>query len=389
MKQIQVADLGELITGSTPPSKEMHLFGGDVPFLTPSDMTFDDRVVRTSRTVSADGASRFRTRLLPADAVAVVCIGATIGKICMTKERCLTNQQINSIVVDQSEYSPSYVYYLMLTMTERLKGTATGAATPILNKSAFGSLEITVPGLLVQNKIGSYLRYFDDLIENNRRRIEILEEMARLLYREWFVHFRFPGHEDVELVDSDLGPIPEGWEVAELGSVAKFVSGNAKTKAAYVDEGYTAFSASGPDGKLETYDVEGHGVVMSVVGAHCGKTFRASGRWSSIANTLKILSLDDLSHAWLYLATIDPRIWPRRGSAQPFVSINDARSVRVLVPTPIVRRRFENSVRPLFRLVDNLVLQNDILKEARDLLLPRLVSGELDVSELNLELVEA
>ena len=61
---------------------------------------------------------------------------------------------------------------------------------------------------------------FDDLIENNRRRIEILEEMARLIYREWFVHFRFPGHEDVELVDSDLGPIPEGWEVATLADVA-------------------------------------------------------------------------------------------------------------------------------------------------------------------------
>ena len=64
---------------------------------------------------------------------------------------------------------------------------------------------------MVQIKIGDYLKALDDLIENNRRRIEILEEMARLLYREWFVHFRYPGHEGVELVDSDLGPIPEGW----------------------------------------------------------------------------------------------------------------------------------------------------------------------------------
>ena len=99
----------------------------------------------------------------------------------------------------------------MLTMRDRLRAVASGAATPIINKSVFGSLEIGIPDRKVQTSIGNYLKSFDDLIENNRRRIEILEETTRLLYQEWFAHFRFPGHEDVELFDSDLGPIPEGW----------------------------------------------------------------------------------------------------------------------------------------------------------------------------------
>ena len=78
-----------------------------------------------------------------------------------------------------------------------------------------------MPNIEQQRRIGRSLDHFDELIENNRRRIEILEEMARLLYREWFVHFRFPGHEDVELVDSDLGPIPEGWEYPKCATYSK------------------------------------------------------------------------------------------------------------------------------------------------------------------------
>ena len=216
MSKSRLADLGQIVTGSTPSSKEPHLFGSDVPFLTPSDMEFDRRNVPTERGISAAGTTRFKTRLLPSRAVSVVCIGATIGKTCMTDSPVLTNQQINSIVVDESRHSADYVYYLMQTMRDRLRAVASGAATPIINKSVFGSLEISIPDRKVQTSIGDYLKAFDDLIENNRRRIEILEEMARLLYREWFVHFRFPGHEDVQLVDSDLGPIPEGWEWKNL-----------------------------------------------------------------------------------------------------------------------------------------------------------------------------
>jgi len=97
-------------------------------------------------------------------------------------------------------------------MQHWMRGVANGATVPHLNMEDIRALPLPdLPPLQTQNKIGATLSAFDDLIENNRRRIEVLEEMARLLYREWFVHFRFPGHGDVEMVDSDLGPIPEGW----------------------------------------------------------------------------------------------------------------------------------------------------------------------------------
>ena len=224
MAPIRISDLGRIITGATPPTKEPYLFGSEVSFLTPSDMTFDRRHVQTKRGVSAAGAARFSTRLLPTNAVAVVCIGATIGKVCMTDGPVLTNQQVNSIVVDESRHSPDFVYYLMRTMRNRLKAVAGGAATPIVNKSSFALLEITVPGRRTQFRIGAYLKSFDDLIEINQRRIEILEEMARLLYREWFVYFRYPGHEGVELVGSEVGAIPEGWIAGKFSDLVSEIT---------------------------------------------------------------------------------------------------------------------------------------------------------------------
>ncbi len=93
-----------------------------------------------------------------------------------------------------------------------------------MNKSRFENLIVTLPPLPIQRKIAAILSAYDDLIENNTRRIALLEEMAQALYREWFVHFRFPGHESVPLVDSPLGPIPEGWQMAKLGEVADYIN---------------------------------------------------------------------------------------------------------------------------------------------------------------------
>ncbi|MCQ3808803.1 MAG: restriction endonuclease subunit S [Acidimicrobiia bacterium] len=316
--------------------------------------------------------------------VVVSAIGAHCGKSWYAKGSWTPIKNTLWYRSNDPEVETRYLYYV--THDPEI-WPRRGAAQPFISKGDAKEIPIQLPNLETQRIIIAVLQTFDDLIENNRRRIEILEEMARLLYREWFVHFRFPGHEDVELVDSDLGPIPGGWSVGPLRSVATVVGGNSATKASYVSDGYVAFSASGPDGRLDTYDVDGHGVVLSAVGARCGRTFRASGQWSSIANTIRFQPINGFYAAWLYLATADPTIWPRRGSAQPFVSINDVRNTRLLVPSDALLEDFEILARPAFDLVQNLMDQNRVLDKARDLLLPRLVSGELDVSELDLGLV--
>jgi len=125
-----------------------------------------------------------------------------------------------------------------------MNAVANGSTVPHLNMSDIRSLKLPeLPELAIQRRVGLVIASFDDLIENNRRRIEILEEMARLLYREWFVHFRFPGHEDVELVDSELGPIPQGWTVEPTGKMFDAVGGGTPSKK--VDEYWIEVVSSG------------------------------------------------------------------------------------------------------------------------------------------------
>ena len=209
---MRIADFGSVITGKTPSSNNPEHFGDDYPFITPTDIG-TGRIVHTDRGISQEGYLKFRRQILPRWSVCFVCIGATIGKICLTTEKSLTNQQINSVVVDTTRHDPFFVYYLLSTYAEAVKGIAGGAATPIVNKTSFENIEVVVPPLPTQQKIAAILSAYDDLIENNLRRIKILEEMAQNLYREWFVKFRFPGHQHARFTDSPLGRIPVGWEV--------------------------------------------------------------------------------------------------------------------------------------------------------------------------------
>ena len=348
----------------------------------------DGPIRTTSERITDEGLSKSSARIYPRGAVLVAMYAApTAGRLAWLEADASINQAICALVADPELADPRWVFYAIKSTRQQLVALAAGAAQQNLNQGHVRGFEIPVPPLQVQAEIGVTLRAFDELIENNRRRIEILEEMARLLYREWFVNFRFPGHENVEMVDSELGLIPDGWRLSRLEEVGEFVGGSTVTKAAYVDDGFTAFSAAGPDGRLADFEVDGSGVVLSAVGARCGRTFRASGKWSSIANTIKILPRHPGVFAWLVEVTADPSIWPRRGSAQPFVSINDARSVRCVVPPLEILEQFNGVVEPLFLLEDNLSEQIDVLQATRDLLLPRLVSGELDVSELDLDAV--
>lgn len=283
-----------------------------------------------------------------------------------------------------------YLFYYFKSPQGRARMATIAARTAVsgITGSNLSVLEIEVPCVEVQRQIANVLKQLDDLIENNSRRVEVLEEMARTTYREWFVKFRYPGHGDIPLVNSALGRIPEGWEVKRLEEVATFVGGSTTTKASYVDSGYLAYSAAGPDGFLPDYEVDGDGIVLSAVGARCGRTFWASGRWSTIANTIKIIPRQPReSSIWLFHATQDPAIWPKRGSAQPFVSINDARGVTVVTADHATHERFEIFARCFFDESRRLNAQNDCLIRLRDLLLPKLVTGQVDVSALDLDAV--
>ena len=400
-----IGQLGEVVTGTTPPTKNPEFYGNEYPFITPTDIDLDSRIVQTDRFLSEEGRRKFERRMLPAGAVCFVCIGATIGKICMATRLSLTNQQINSVVADEPRHDSKFLYYLLRHEADRVKSVAGGAATPIVNKSTFSQVTVTVPPLPTQHKIGTILSAYDDLIENNIRRIAILEEMAQLIYREWFVHFRFPGHEQVAMVDSELGLIPEGWEVVKLASIADVNATSIRGNEAPEQINYVNISSvsTGQIEKIEPMAFEdapsrarrivGHGdIIWSTVRPNRKSYCLILDPVPNmiVSTGFAVITARQVPYTYLYHAlTTDEFVAyltnNATGAAYPAVNTGDFENADVLLPAGEPMQTFHNIVVDLFDEKQNLHRRNEVLRCTRDLLLRRLISGEVDVSELEIK----
>ena len=242
----RIGDIGRVVTGKTPSTKDPGNFGGPYPFVTIPDL--DGRVVidKTERTLSKQGAEAIKSSLLPQGAVLMSCI-ATVGKCGITAKPSFTNQQINSVIPDD-EIDPDYLYYVFTQLGHEMESAGGGGSVYTnVSKSRFANIQILFPPLPEQRAIAHILGTLDDKIELNRRMNETLEEMARALFKSWFVDFdpvrakmegrwrrgeSLPGlpaeHYDLfpgRLVPSELGEIPEGWEVRALGDCFNLTMG--------------------------------------------------------------------------------------------------------------------------------------------------------------------
>jgi len=341
---------------------------------------------------------------LPARSVCVVCIGATIGKICLTNRPSFTNQQINSIVVNE-EHAPSFVYYLVSTLSDELKANAGGAATPIINKTAFSDIEVQVPPLPIQKRIARILSAYDDLIENNQRRIKILEEMARSLYREWFVHFRYPGHEDVPLVDSALGSIPQGWATKPVKDFGLVLTGKTPSK-----KNPNYYGDDMPF--IKTPDMHGNmfilnsGESLSYLGAQSqrNKTLPAGSICVSCIGTIGVVSLtteecqtnqqinsvilqDEVTREFLFfsLQAAKQRLENLGANGATMGNVNKGKfeSLEVTTPPNNLLAEYSRLVQPMFSSILSFSRKSMVLRQTRDLLLPKLLSGQVKLDSVN------
>ncbi|MBL7064672.1 MAG: restriction endonuclease subunit S [Anaerolineae bacterium] len=407
--RVEIGQLGKVVTGNTPSTKRPEFYGDQYPFITPSDLDFGSRTVQTERFLSERGKEKLSSRLLPADAVCFTSIGATIGKMCMTTRQSFTNQQINSVIVDKPQHDPRFVYYLLRHNTEQIKMLAGGAATPIVSKSKFAQAEVVVPHLPTQRKIAAILSAYDDLIENNTRRVAALEEMARLLYREWFVHFRFPGHEQVVMVDSELGPIPERWEVRPIGKMIEILGGGTPStkKPEYWEGGeitwYTPSDLTSA-GTMFIHDssrkITALGLkkssakmflpysVMMTSRATVGVVAINTGPACTNQGFITCVPNEKLSAYYLYFWIIENReqiITLASGATFKEINKTTFRELPVVIPDRETQEHFLEIVEPIGRQIENLLARRGNLRYTRDLLLPRLISGEVDVSDMAID----
>lgn len=169
-KKIKVGDIGHIITGKTPQTSNKSYYGGDIPFLTPSDNMSVKYFKDTKKSITEEGRLSVKNATLPANAVCVSCIGSDLGKVVITTEMTVTNQQINSIVIDEDKYDVDYVYYAMVELGKVLNyHSKTSTAVPIINKSSFSQYELNCPQFEIQKKIGKVLSSIDNKIEENEK----------------------------------------------------------------------------------------------------------------------------------------------------------------------------------------------------------------------------
>lgn len=218
-KTYQISELGKVVTGKTPPTKDKENFGNEYPFITPVDMNGQKTIYKTERNLSEIGKNKVKNLLLPKDAVCISCIGSDLGKVVKTSRPSLTNQQINSIICNDN-FDSDFVFYSLKLLSPTLKSIGhQSTAVPIINKTDFSKFEIDAPeNETTQQRIASILSSLDDAIELNQQINKTLEEMAKAIFKEWFVDFNFPNATG-KFQETEIGKIPVGWKVATFEDV--------------------------------------------------------------------------------------------------------------------------------------------------------------------------
>ena len=228
-KEYRLGDVGKIVTGKTPKTAITDNYGGNIPFLSPSDNMELKYVPITARHLTEKGLAEVKSCLIPENSVCVSCIGSDMGKSVITVRPIVTNQQINSII-PSSNFDTNFLYYILQNKKREIKFLGmNGTAVPILNKSAFSNLTILAPELDEQRSIASILSSLDSKIENNRKICANLEAQAQALFKHWFIDFA--PFKDGKFVESELGMIPQGWEVTTIGKVCKCELGGTPSRA--------------------------------------------------------------------------------------------------------------------------------------------------------------
>ncbi len=273
----------------------------------------------------------------------------------------------------------------------------TGASIPSMTQKTYNSMKIFLPSLLIQQKIASILSTYDTLIENNNRRIRLLEQMAENLYKEWFVRFRFPGHEKVETENG----LPKGWKIKRIADFGRIETGKTPPMSNQELYGGDILFVKTPDmhekmfvsSTSETLSQEGNSyqltkllpvnsIMVSCIGTAGVVSINAkSAHTNQQINSIILNNLEDLE--WLYYVCrqLKPTIelFGATGATMTNLSKSKFEKLKIVVPKVDIRNSFHKRIKPYFKDIFTLEQQNTLLTRQRDLLLPRLMSGKLEV----------
>lgn len=304
---------------------------------------------------------------------------ATAGNVALVQkgEKVCLGQRTVLIRPNKKYVNPSFLTYFLLAPKQQynLLSTANGATVAHVNLPTIRNLKLELPDILTQHYIGIILSRYDSLIENYQKQIKLLEEAAQRLYKEWFVDLRFPGHESTKIVDG----VPEGWEKTNVNNILTFHRGYDLTHKEFVDGPYPVVGSTSIIGNHNKYKIEGPGVVTGRSGSLGVYQLIWDNFWPH--NTSLYIS-DFKGHNVFYiyclLKTVDFTTL-NSGGAIPSLNRNTLSSITVMEPSKSLQDTFSGKVMPMFKRQRHLQSQVRLLTEARDRLLPKLMSGEISV----------
>ena len=381
----RISEIGTVVGGGTPSTKNPDYWGGDIPWISPKDLTdYKSVYISKGENFLTEKGLKSGTRLLPKNTL-LFSSRAPIGYVALAANPICTNQGFKSIVCDEKQVVPLYLYYYMKANLDYIKLFGTGATFPEISGKTMGKIKVEIfKSLDVQHRIASILSTYDTLIENNTKRIRLLEKMAENLYKEWFVRFRFPGHENVEMENG----LPKGWKVKKYEDELNVKYGKGLPTDKLTKDGFPVFGSNGQIGYYTSYMYDTPQILISCRGASSG-VVNISLPKSFITNNSLICEMTNKTESvfeylkYYFLNT--NLVQYQTGSAQPQITINNIVKLKLLIPSTDIQIKFADKVRTLDKEVGNLQLQNSLLARQRDLLLPRLMSGKLEVKEELLE----
>lgn len=400
-KETTLGKVGKVITWKTPSKHNPEDWWDSIDFITPSDIFGETKYIKkTSRKLSDIWWVRFKKMIIPSNSVIVTCIGSDMGKVVINKQDCLTNQQINSLIVKQ-EFCVDFIYYKLKNSYSILRSRAWGGSTmPILNKTDFESLQFYLPPLPEQQAIADMLSAFDAKIELLREQNETLEKIAQTLFQEWFGRYSIDRPEE----------LPEGWRVGRLGEIdfISFGDGNYSAKypkqSDFVDKWIPFISNRDlSKGTILSNDLryishEQHSIlkkwhlkqwdILISTRANIWDIALVSPEFEDANINAQLVFIRsnncEIYSNFLYIIFSSNKYrsifesyssW----SAQAQLPMHALRQIEIIIPDKELLISFSKTVNPIFQKIQTNLLQIQSLSKTRDTLLPKLMSGEVRV----------
>jgi len=366
-------------------------------------------IKKSKRFINKEVFDTFIRKYIQENDLLITLVGNGYGNVALApKEKSVIIQ--NTIGVRCNDSCLNEFLFYTLTLNKRLiKNLDRGAAQPSIKVSDLLSIKLQLPSISIQQKITSILSAFDELIENNRRRIEILEETAQLLYREWFVEFRFPCHKKVKMINSELGKIPKGWKMQKIGDIAKYYRGISyrsdnlvescgipflSLKSILVNGGYRENGLKEFAGNYkETHKVKKGDIIIAITEVSPAREIIArAGQVPTLPSNFGVFSMDlvkilpkNKNHLQFLYRLLRSYEYSElikmyaNGANVLHLSPEKIMSFEFLSPTPDLIEQHCDIDKKVFEMKDNLMRQNQVYIETRNLLLPKLMSGEIKV----------